>query len=282
LEKTIGRKRFPVGQTIAHLILVFWALTTIFPFLWVALSSLKPSLEIVSSPFGLPANASAQNYINALDRFNIPKAYLNSLILSGSVTLVVMILGSLAAYGIARYRFKGKAFLNALLVASMMFPAFSVIIPVFRIVRGLNLVDNIFGVALPQMGGNLSFAMIVLIGYIRSMSNEIEEAAFIEGCNIFQIFFRVVVPLIRPALATVSIFTFVWSYNDLFTQLFFLRNPESFAITRLLNEFSVTQGLPDYGLLAAAIVMVVLPVLLVYVFLQKNIIKGMTAGAVKG
>jgi raffinose/stachyose/melibiose transport system permease protein len=265
-----------------HLCLILWALTTIFPFIWVAVSSLKPSAEIVASPFGIPAHASAQNYLNALNRFNIPKAYLNSLILSGSVTIVVILFGSLAAYGIARYRFKGKSLLNMLLVASMMFPAFSVIIPVFRIIRNLNLIDNIFGVALPQMGGNLSFAMIVLIGYIRSMSNEIEEAAFIEGCNVFQIFFRVVVPLIRPALATVSIFTFVWSYNDLFTQLFFLRNPQSFAITRLLNEFSVSQGVPDYGLLAAAIVMVVLPVLLVYVFLQKNIIKGMTAGAVKG
>ncbi len=278
----IKTRGFRWSKCVIHLCLIFWALTTVFPFIWVALSSFKQSNEIVATPFALPISFSFENYQNALSRFNIARAYMNSLILSGSVTIVVTLFGALAAYGLARYRFRHKALVNSLLVASMMFPTFSVIIPIFRIVQKMNLIDNVLGVALPQMGSNMAFAIIVLVGYIRSMTNEIEEAAFIEGCNIFQIFFCIVVPLVRPALATVGIFTFVWSYNDLFTQLFFLRNPRSFAITRLLNEFAVAQGRPDYGLMSAAIVMVVLPVLVIYVLLQKNIIKGMTAGAVKG
>ncbi|MDR1736968.1 MAG: carbohydrate ABC transporter permease [Oscillospiraceae bacterium] len=283
MEKAIRRRGTRHwGQFLLHAALILWAVTTIFPFVWVLLSSFKGTTEIMSKPFALPEVLSLFNYADALERFNIPRAYMNSLILSGSVTIVVTLLATMAAYGIARYKFRYKRGVNALLIASMMFPAFSVIIPVFRIIQKLGLIDNIFGVALPQMAGNMSFAIIIMAGYIRGMSNEVEEAAFIEGCNAFQILFRVVVPIVRPAMATVAIFTFVWSYNDLFTQLFFLRNPQSWAITRLLNEFTVSQGRPNYGLMAASVVMVVAPVLVIYILLQKNIIKGMTAGAVKG
>lgn len=102
-----------------------------------------------------------------------------------------------------------------------------------------------------------------------------------EGCGPVQIFFRVIVPLTKPSFATVAIFSFLWSYNDLFTQMFFLRRPEVMAITRLLNELTSNEG-TDYGLMAAAVSLVVVPVLIVYIFMQKYIIKGMTAGAVKG
>lgn len=110
---------------------------------------------------------------------------------------------------------------------------------------------------------------------------ELEEAAFMEGCNAYQIFFKVVMPLTKPSFATVGIFSFLWSYNDLFTQQFFLRNKEEWAITRLLLEISSKEG-TNYGLMAAVVTLVVVPLLIVYVCLQKYIIKGMTAGAVKG
>lgn len=102
-----------------------------------------------------------------------------------------------------------------------------------------------------------------------------------EGCNAFQIYFKVIMPLTKPSFATVAIFAFLWSYNDLFTQMFFLRRPEMRTITRLLNELTSQEG-ANYGLMAAAVTLVVVPVVIVYIFLQKYIIKGMTAGAVKG
>ncbi len=134
---------------------------------------------------------------------------------------------------------------------------------------------------LPQVAGNLSFAIIVLSGYIRGLPIELEESAFLEGCGPVQIFFKVIVPLTKPSFATVAIFSFLWSYNDLFTQMFFLGRPETRPITRLLNELTSNEG-TDYGLMAAAVSLVVVPVMVVYIFLQKYIIKGMTAGAVKG
>ena len=134
---------------------------------------------------------------------------------------------------------------------------------------------------LPQVAGNLSFAIVVLMGFIRSIPIDLEEAAYLDGCGVFGIFFRIIVPVAKPSFATVAIFAFLWSYNDLFTQSFFLRLPKEKTITLLLNEISSQAGV-DYGLMAASVVLVVAPVLIVYVLLQKNIIKGLTVGAIKG
>lgn len=140
---------------------------------------------------------------------------------------------------------------------------------------------SLLSVILPQIAGNMAFAIVVLTGYIRSLPIDLEEAAFMEGCNVYQIFFKVIMPLTKPSFATVGIFSFLWSYNDLFTQQFFLRNKDEWAITRLLLEISSKEG-TNYGLMAAVVTLVVVPLLIVYVCLQKYIVKGMTAGAVKG
>ncbi len=136
---------------------------------------------------------------------------------------------------------------------------------------------KILAVSLPF----LCFATIVLMGLIESVPIDLEEAAYLDGCNIFQIYFRIIMPTAKSSFATVAIFSFLWSYNDLFTQSYFLRYPNEKTITLLLNEISSQAGV-NYGLMAASVVLIVIPVLIVYVFLQKHIIKGLTAGALKG
>lgn len=272
-----------------YLVLSVWALTTIYPFVWVILNSFKLKGLIRSDSFSVPIGKSftLDNYKTAFDRVDIWGAYKNSLIISSVVTAAVILLAGFAAYGMARYRFRGRKILHSLVIASMMFPVFSTIIPVFRMMFGWHIVntDSIplsqLSVILPQIAGNLSFSIIVLMGFIRGLPVDLEEAAYLEGCSVFQIFFRVIVPIVRPAFATVAIFTFLWSYNDLFTQMFFLRYKDTFTITRLLSEITSIAGV-NYGLMAAAVVLVVVPVLVVYIFLQKNIIRGLTVGAVKG
>ena len=169
----------------------------------------------------------------------------------------------------------------------MMFPIYATIIPVYTLETTMGIANtsswllSMLSVILPQIAGNLAFAIIVLTGYIKALPIELEEAAYMEGCNAYQIYFKVIMPLTKPSFATVAIFSFLWSYNDLFTQMFFLRRPEMRAITRLLNELTSQEG-TNYGLMAAAVTLVVVPLVIVYIFLQKYIIKGMTAGAVKG
>lgn len=284
-----SRPRFSIGKFFIYLILSLWALTTIYPFLWVILNSFKNKALIRSDSFSLPTGSAftLENYTTAFEKVDILGAYRNSLVISGSVTVLVVVTAGLCAYGMARYCFRGRKALHSLIIASMMFPVFATIIPVFTmeyhwgIANTGNLALTWLSVILPQIAGNLSFAIIVLMGFIRGLPVELEEAAYLEGYNVFQIFFKVIVPVSKPSFATVAIFTFLWSYNDLFTQMFFLRYKDVYSITRLLNEISSKEG-TNYGLLASAVVLVVVPIIIVYIFLQKNIIKGLTAGAVKG
>jgi raffinose/stachyose/melibiose transport system permease protein len=288
-EHVPAKRHWKPGKIVIYFLLSVWALSTIYPFVWVILNSFRRKGLIRSDSFSIPFgdNFTLENYTTAFDRVDILGAYKNSLIISSVVTVAVIILAGLAAYGMTRYRFPGRNFLHGLIIASMMFPVFSTIIPVFRmmfrwhIVNTQNVGLSLLSVILPQIAGNLSFAIVVLMGFIRGLPIDLEEAAYLEGYNVFQIFFRVILPIAKPSFATVAIFTFLWSYNDLFTQMFFLRYKDSFTITRLLNEITSIAGV-NYGLMAAAVVLVVIPVLIVYVLLQKNIIKGLTVGAVKG
>lgn len=288
--KTMKRKRtVRPSQIVAYVVLIAWALATIYPFIWVLQNSFKNKNDILTRSFALPVGElfTWDNYTQTFEKFNIWTAYRNSLIISGAVTVIVVILAGMCAYGLARYQFRGRKFLNGLLVASMMFPVFATIIPVFSMQNKWGIVNTTVplswvSVALPQIAGNISFAAIVLMGFIRSLPVDLEEAAYLEGYGVVRIFFRIVVPLAKPSFATVSIFAFLWSYNDLFTQMFFLRSQKFFTITRLLNDISSVSGGTNYGWMAAAVVLVVMPVLAVYIVLQKNIIKGLTAGALKG
>lgn len=282
-------KKVSIGSVVSYVILSLWALTTIYPFIWVLNNSFKPRGLIRSESFSLALGDkfTLANYVTAFDRVDIFSAYRNSIIISGIVTLVVILFAGPAAYGLARYQFKGRKIVHSLVLAAMMFPVFSTIIPVFRmqyswgIANTTSLSLSLLSVILPQIAGNLSFSIVILMGFIRGLPTDMEEAAYLDGCNVYQVFFKVIMPIARPSFATVAIFTFLWSYNDLFTQMFFLRYRETFTVTRLLNEINSQAG-TNYGLMTAAVVLVVVPVLIVYIFLQKNIIKGMTAGAVKG
>ena len=283
------KRKFSPGMCVVYLILIFWALTTIYPILWVILNSFKDRKKIIANSFALPIGDlfSMENYKTAFDRLNIFTAYKNSIIVSCCVAVVVILLAGMASYALVRYNLKTKKLLNTLVVAAMMFPVFATIIPVFRMEFSWGIVNtdkvslSLLSLILPQIAGNLAFAMVVLTGYIRSLPIELEESAYLEGCNPMQIFFKIVVPLTKPSFATVGIFSFLWSYNDLFSQTFFLRFKDQWAITRLLMEISSREG-TDYGLMAAVVTLIIVPLLVVYVCLQKYIIKGMTAGAVKG
>ena len=224
-----------------------------------------------------------KNYITAFtnNNVNILRGYKNSLIISGSVMVAVMLLSTMMAFALTRWKFRGQELVKSLVVAALMFPAFSTIVPVYRMVTGAGLFDTLSSVIIVQIAGNLAFACTVMMGFVTALPYELEEAAFIEGCGVYNIFWRIILPMCRPALATVAIFTFIWSYNDLFVQMVLLRSKALMPVCAILREISSQYG-TDYGFMAAAVAVVVIPVMVLYLFLQKNIIKGLTAGAVKG
>lgn len=289
VKPTKKRKKFSISMVLVYLVLICWSLTTIYPIVWVIENSFKAKDKILANSFELPIGElfTLANYRKAFSNLDIFGAYKNSVFISAMVSAAVLLLAGMAAFALVRYSFKLNKTLNSLVVAGMMFPVFATIIPVFQMESSWGIVNTsswpltMLSVILPQVAGNLSFAIVVLTGFIKGLPIELEEAAYMEGCNAFQIYGKVVVPLAKPSFATVAIFSFLWSYNDLFTQMFFLRRPEMRAITRLLNELTSQEG-TNYGLMASAVTLVVVPVIIVYIFLQKYIIKGMTAGAVKG
>ena len=283
------KNKISVGIIVVYLGLIIWALTTIYPIIWVIQNSFKAKDKILGNSFALPLGElfTMANYRKAFRTADILGAYKSSLFISGMVALLVVLLAGMGAYALARYKFKGSGLINSLVVGAMMFPAFATVISVYQMEFSWGIAStrswflNMLSVILPQVAGNMAFAMVVLNGYIKGLPIELEEAAYMEGCNAFQIYFKVIMPLTKPSFATVAIFSFLWSYNDLFTQSFFLRTPDMYSITQMLNNISAKEG-TDYGMMAAVVALIIVPVIIVYCFLQKYIIKGMTAGAVKG
>lgn len=283
------KKKISVGMIVVYLILIIWSLTTIYPIVWVIQNSFKAKDKILANSFALPFGElfTTANFRKAFDTSDIFGAYKSSLFISTMVALLVVLIAGMGAYALARYKFKGSGLLMSLVFGAMMFPAFATVVPVFQMEFGWGIANtgswlrNMFSVILPQVAGNMAFAMVVLTGYVKGLPVELEEAAYMEGCNAFQIYYKVIMPLTKPSFATVAIFSFLWSYNDLFTQSFFLRRPDMYSITMMLNNISAKEG-TDYGLMAAVVALIIVPVIVVYCFLQKYIIKGMIAGAVKG
>lgn len=285
-----GKKKKPALSTaICYVILSAWALTTVYPIFWVIQNSFKVKDKIIAHSFALPIGElfTLANYKTAFKTLDIFLAYRNSIFVSAMVCIVVIVTAGLAAYALVRYSYRLEKALYYFIVAGMMIPVFSTVIPVYAMERSWGIAGtdswllSMISVILPQAAGNLSFAIVVFSGFIRELPIELEEAAFMEGSSAYRIFFKVLVPMLKPAIATVAIFVFLWSYNDLFTQMFFMRRQETFSITRLLNEISSNEG-TNHGLMTASVALVILPVIVLYIVLQRYVISGITAGAVKG
>lgn len=283
------RKKSRLPAIAGYTVLSLWALTTIYPILWVIQNSFKDKDKILAHSFVLPLGDmfTLANYKTAFRTLDILNAYKNSIFVSVMVCILVLVIGGMAAYALVRYCYRFEKVIYYFIIAGMMIPVFSTVIPVYAMERSFGIAgtDNwllsMISVILPQVAGNLSFAIVIFSGFIKELPIEQEEAALMEGSSIYRIFFKVLVPMLKPAIATVAIFVFLWSYNDLFTQMFFLRRQETFSITRLLNEISSNEG-TNYGFMTASVTLVLLPVIIVYSVLQRQIISGMTAGAVKG
>lgn len=274
-------KRIPLGTLFMYVCLTLWALTTIYPMFWIINNSFKLSTDVMNDSFSIALSPVLTNYETAFDRINIGKAYANSLIMSGATVLLVLVCGGLAAYVLSRFKFRGRNALSSLLVATLLIPAFATVVPVYELLIEWGLVNKYWGLILPHTAGNLTFAILVMTAYMATIPKELEEAAFIDGCNRFNMFTRIFMPIARPVFASASIFVFLWSYNDLFSALIFVNKENVRPIVALLNEISSQYG-TDFGLMASAVSLTVVPVLIVYLFIQKYIEKGMTEGAVKG
>lgn len=280
------------SKIVTYIVLITWALTTIAPLVWIFLNSFKNNDEIIGSAFALPKAymESGTIFLNfeTLKKFsenNIFRGFLNSLIMSGSTLMLILIFGSMAAFVLARFKFRFTKQVKAYLIASMLIPVFAVIVPNFVIMKAIgDIIPGFQGsyatVIIPQVAGLMNFAILMLSSFMADLPKELEEAALIDGASIGKIFTKITVPLTIPAFVSVGIMEFLWSYNDLLTPLVYLTKrymPVTVLISQVQSLYST-----DYGAMMAAIFITVLPVIILYIISQEYVIKGLTAGAIKG
>jgi ABC-type glycerol-3-phosphate transport system permease component len=265
-----------------------YALWVVFPLVWVAYSSLKADSAIFNDTFALPGRGGLhfENYRNAWREAHFREYFLHSVEVTAASVGLIVALGAMAAYALARFYHPLGRFVFWLFLAGLMIPAQLAIVPLFFEMRSLGLLNSRLGLILVYTANGLPFAIFILAGFFRSLPRTLYEAAVIDGCGEFSAFWRVLLPLARPGLVTVAIFEFIGVWKEYFYAYMLLSGDttgEARTVPLGLANLSTTSVFrSDYGMLFAGLVLVTVPILVVYVILQRHIVKGVAAGALKG
>ena len=276
-----GKTKKRISNLIIQIILIIMAALAIFPFLWMVSTSLKGAQEAFAYPPSLiPEIFRWENYKKALTDLPFDKAYFNSLKLAvinvtGQVTTSAM-----AGYALGKLKFRGSNVVFGGFITVMMVPYTVISIPLFLIFSELNLINTHLAIILMTFA-YMPMGVFLCRQFIMALPDELIEAAIIDGANYGSIFFRIIVPLIRPALASLGIFSFMWNWNSFYTPLIFLNSQDKFTVPLLLNMFKGKYTV-DWSLIMAASTISIIPVLIVYLFAQKHIIEGITITGMKG
>lgn len=267
-------------QTLLHTMLTLLSLTLVLPFCWMALTSLK-TLEECGLESWLPTTCQWQNYGDVFDVEGIQfgRWYVNSIFVAASVTFLQVLTSALAAFSFSRLEWKGRDRVFLLYLATMMLPGLVMMIPNYEIMVRLGLVDSYWGLILP--GAFSAFGTFLLRQFMLGIPKSLDEAAEIDGASKWQLFWDVILPLSRPGLITLTIFTFIGNYHSFFWPLVMLKSTHRYTLPIGLLFFDTSQG-QQTNLLMAAITMAVVPLIVIFVLAQKQLVKGIQVGAVKG
>ena len=268
--------------TIAHIALILWSLLVILPLLWTLLSSFKSTQEILGSPLGLPSKLRFSNYSAAWTTAGIGRYFLNTVIVVGSALVLVMILGAMCAYVLARYQFWGNRAIYYAMLAGLTFPVFLAIVPLFFVLKNFGLLNTLPGLILTYVAFALPFTVFFLHAFFKTLPHEVYEAAQIDGAGEWRTFFSVMMPMARPGMASVAIFNFLGLWNQFLLPVALNTNSKNYVLSQGMASFASQAGYAvDFGALFAAVVITVVPVLVVYMLFQRQLQGTVTAGSVK-
>jgi ABC-type glycerol-3-phosphate transport system permease component len=284
-ENAVPRRRTPwtrarSGRLALEILVLLLCLAWLSPFYLLAVNTFKTMREITTSPVSLPEAISFDAYVRAWNEANLRGYYKNSLIISAVSVALSVSISSLAAYAFSRLRFPGKHPLFFFMLAGVMLPLQIALVPLYRLLNGLDLLSTYPGIIALYVAFTIPFGVFILTGFYRSIPVEIEEAAHIDGCGWFQSYWRIVLPLAAPGLVTMVILEFIWFWNEYLVALTMIQKEALRTVTIGVMLMANTYQL-DFSLLTAGIVIAVVPPILVYVFFQKYLIRGLTAGAIK-
>lgn len=266
-------------------LLHYWVVVTIvtgmgFPLVWMLYSSLKTNREISRSILSLPKAFRWQHFIEAWIEGNLGRLYVNSLIVTGTSVLIIVVFSCLAAYAFARLKFKGRDTLYFLFLIGLLLPSQVVIIPLFVLLCDLNLLNTWWALILPYSSWSLALSIYLLKSFFLTLPQELEDAARIDGAGLIQIFYFVMLPMIRPALITIIILNLVGLWNELLFSLLFIRDDALRTLPSGLLNFYGYHSV-DYRLVFSALSISTVPILIIYFFFQKQVIAGLTVGSIE-
>lgn len=276
-----------IGKILTYLILGLWGLIVVFPMVWSVMTSFKTDQEIFFSPWALPKVMMFENFARAWVKARMGPYLINTLLIIIPALFLTLLTSSMAAYVLARFQFRGRTFITYLFLLGMIFPIFLALVPLYFVMQKLALLDTYPGLILVYVAFSLSFTIFFLTNFFRTLPKELGEAATIDGANQYEIFFRIYLPLAQPGLLTMGIFNFLGQWNQ-----YILPNTLMITNNDDVTHYVLSQGLyylqsqqfyqNDWSGLFAAVTIVMVPTLVVYLIFHDRIEKGMTAGAVKG
>ncbi|MEM6428714.1 MAG: carbohydrate ABC transporter permease [Deinococcota bacterium] len=274
------RKRFTIDTVIHYWIAVVLVAGMAFPLCWMLYSSLKTNREIFASPFALPQRMRLGHFVEAWQVGNLGRFYLNSIFVTLTSVVIIVTVSSLAAYAFARFTFKGRDVLYYTFLIGLMLPPQVVIIPLYILLRDLNMLNTYWSLILPYSAWSLSVSIFLLRSFYLTLPGELEDAAKIDGASLFQTFRLVMLPLIRPALVTVVVLNIVNLWNEFLFALLFIQDEARRTLPAgMLNFYGYHQV--DYRLVFSGLSIVTIPILIAFFFFQKQVINGLTISGVE-
>ena len=270
-------------RTVQYVLMAVITILVVFPFVWMLLLSFKTNSEILSSPLSLPKSFNLDNYKHAMETLNFPKLYANTIFVCVISLAAELVITFFSSFVLARMEFKNekiRKMLYGFLIMGLSISPFILLFPVYKINVFFGLRGKL-ALIFPYIATSISFNTLLLVGYLKSLPTEIDEAAVIDGCNIWDLMIRVILPMTKPVIATVVIFNVLYIWNEFPFASVMLRDVSDYTLSMGASFFKGTYTV-DYGGIVASSVMIIIPELLFYGIFQKNIVEGMTAGAVKG
>jgi multiple sugar transport system permease protein len=282
-RRRIKRKTW---QTVIWMV-VLLAITAIvlYPLVWLFVSTFKPNSEFGSNIGLIPNNPTIDNYVKVMEGIaGVPmwKFFANSLIIAVGSVIGTVLSSALAAYAFARIHFKGLGILFAAMIGTLLLPFHVVIIPQYILFNNLGMVDTFWPLLLPKFLATEAFFVFLLVQFMRQMPRDMDEAARIDGAGHIRIFWAIIVPLIKPALITCAIFSFIWAWNDFLGPLLYLTSPENYPLPIALRLYNDQSSTSDYGATVTASFIALLPVLLFFLVFQRFLVDGVATQGLKG
>lgn len=280
-NKLVSRLKRKWPLLLLEVIMITFTAIYFIPIYSIIVMALKPTKEVIFTPLAFPKSFYIENFIKAWKVANFGAVYMNSIIISLCAVIFRIVFASMASFTIAKRKNKFNEFLYIFFLSGIMIPGYTILVPLLRLVKNLGLMNSKMGLIVIYIAGGMPFAVFILVGFIRGIANEVIEAAVIDGCSVYKIFWIVVFPLLKPVITTLFIIDFLAIWNDFLIPMLTISDGSKRTVTLAMYNFYGEYG-ARWEMTFAGYTLAVIPLIIMYLFLQKNIVNGIMVGAVKG